>query len=98
MVDDRFRVKIVPQLSSPSASKIEATIKDVFAIGDVAVMEKSVLPATAQVANQEAKWLGKHLNAGDIDQKHFTFRNLGVMSPSFRFDPLLHTLQAVLGC
>ncbi|KAF3905351.1 hypothetical protein AA313_de0207882 [Arthrobotrys entomopaga] len=72
MVDDRFRVKLVHPESSA-----EATMSDVFAIGDVSVMEKSQLPATAQVANQEANWLGKHLNAGDIDSQKFTFRNLG---------------------
>jgi NADH dehydrogenase FAD-containing subunit len=39
-------------------------MQDVFALGDVAVLEKAQLPATAQVANQEAKWLGKKLNKG----------------------------------
>jgi len=93
MVDDRFRVKIIPQTpnsSSPnprptstpakSAAKPEAIITDVFALGDVAVMEKSQLPATAQVANQESKWLAKRLNKGDLDAQAFTFRNLGVMT------------------
>ncbi|KAF3913556.1 hypothetical protein ABW20_dc0104686 [Dactylellina cionopaga] len=75
MVDDRFRVKIVePTLSA------EATMSDVFAIGDVSVMEKSQLPATAQVANQEANWLAKRLNRRDFDSQGFTFKNLGVMT------------------
>ena len=56
-------------------------MQDVFALGDVAVMEKSRLPATAQVANQEAKWLGKKLNNGFKEgDQGFTFRNLGVMT------------------
>ncbi|TAQ87662.1 hypothetical protein B7494_g4002, partial [Chlorociboria aeruginascens] len=80
MVDDRFRVKLIPQSSSPSSLQLEATMTDVFALGDVAVMEKSALPATAQVANQEAKWLGKRLNSGDLEDQGFAFRNLGVMT------------------
>lgn len=90
MVDDRFRVKLVPsplttspQSNTKAISKSttpEATVTDVFALGDVAVMEKAMLPATAQVANQEAKWLAKHLNAGDLETEAFTFRNLGVMT------------------
>lgn len=56
-------------------------MQDVFALGDVSVMEKSRLPATAQVANQEAKWLGKALNRGLVEgDKGFTFKNLGVMT------------------
>jgi NADH dehydrogenase FAD-containing subunit len=93
LVDDHFRVKLIPKshcsssasattISADAASKIpEATMQDVFALGDVAVMEKSRLPATAQVANQEAKWLGKNLNKGFKEgDQGFTFRNLGVMT------------------
>lgn len=87
LVDDRFRVKLVPRSSStpdsttsPTPTSTEATMQDVFALGDVAVLEKSQLPATAQVANQEAKWLGKRLNKNDLDKTGFNFRNLGVMT------------------
>jgi NADH dehydrogenase len=82
MVDDRFRVKLVPRNGSPIPSKdgIEATMQDVFAIGDVSVLEKGRLPATAQVANQEASWLGKRMNKGDFDKAGFDFNNLGVMT------------------
>jgi hypothetical protein len=81
MVDDRFREKIIPQNSKNGNSSLtEATIKDVFALGDVAVMEKSMLPATAQVANQESKWLAKRLNNGDLDAQAFTFKSLGIMT------------------
>ena len=89
MVDDRFRVKIVPRKDSNSSQftspqslshQPEAVITDVFALGDVSVMEKSMLPATAQVANQESIWLGKRFNKGDIENNAFTFRNLGIMT------------------
>lgn len=86
MVDDRFRVKIIPQSppksdnSATPSSKTEAIINDVFALGDVAVMEKSMLPATAQVANQESKWLAKRLNKGDLESHTFTFKSLGIMT------------------
>ncbi|KAI0357779.1 FAD/NAD-P-binding domain-containing protein [Trametes cingulata] len=36
---------------------------DVYAIGDAATIENEPLPATAQVANQQAKYLTKKLNA-----------------------------------
>ncbi len=41
-------------------------MQDVFALGDVAVLEKAHLPATARVANQEAKLPNKKLNKEDI--------------------------------
>jgi NADH dehydrogenase FAD-containing subunit len=85
MVDDHFRVKLVPrngtQPTTNGSTTTEATMQDVFALGDVAVLEKAQLPATAQVANQEAKWLGKKLNKGDNTRTEgFTFKNLGVMT------------------
>ncbi|TVY15287.1 putative NADH dehydrogenase [Lachnellula arida] len=81
VVDDKFRVQLIPRNGSIDESTApEATVHDVFALGDVSVMEKSPLPATAQVANQEAKWLGKRLNQGDIEQNSFTFKNMGVMT------------------
>ncbi|KAH8600981.1 pyridine nucleotide-disulfide oxidoreductase-domain-containing protein [Bisporella sp. PMI_857] len=85
LVDDHFRVKLIPRTSDATKIKDfdppEATMQDVFAIGDVSVMEKNRLPATAQVANQEAKWLAKNLNAGFVEGKEgFNFKNLGVMT------------------
>lgn len=85
MVDDHFRVKLIPKASIETdlenAKIPEATMQDVFALGDVSVMEKGRLPATAQVANQEAKWLGKNLNKGFKEgAEGFTFKNLGVMT------------------
>ncbi|KAK6614944.1 hypothetical protein H4I95_00096 [Botrytis cinerea] len=89
MVDNFFRVKLATRSSPDGAkqSQQEATMNDVFALGDVAVLGDMGLPATAQVANQEARWLGKRLNkmekAGKIgaaEDKGFTFRNMGVMT------------------
>lgn len=104
MVDNFFRVKLATRSSastsssstkSPSQSSIkeqtqqEAIMNDVFALGDVAVLGDMALPATAQVANQEAKWLGKRLNriygveksaVGENGDKGFTFKNMGVMT------------------
>ena len=91
LVDDHFRVKLIPKahcnpsacpsIRPPNGKVPEAVMQDVFALGDVSVMEKNILPATAQVANQEAKWLGKALNRGMVDDdKGFSFKNLGVMT------------------
>ncbi|TGO49567.1 hypothetical protein BCON_0206g00020 [Botryotinia convoluta] len=89
MVDNFFRVKLATRSSSDGAKQTqqEATMNDVFALGDVAVLGDMGLPATAQVANQEAKWLGKRLNKmdkagkmGAAEDEGFTFRNMGVMT------------------
>lgn len=55
------------------------TLPSVFAIGDCAVTP-SHLPATAQVASQQAAYLARRLNAGDISSKPFTFRDWGTMA------------------
>ncbi|QSZ36459.1 hypothetical protein DSL72_006338 [Monilinia vaccinii-corymbosi] len=90
MVDEHFRVKLATRPPSGEAgasehTPYEATMNDVFALGDVAVLGNTALPATAQVANQEAKWLGKRLNGlgkGEKigEGKGFTFRNMGIMT------------------
>lgn len=67
--------------SKPSASRPRsATMADVFALGDVARPVTGALPATAQVAAQEAVWLAKRLNKGDLEGQRFAFRNLGIMT------------------
>lgn len=94
LVDSHFRVKLIPRhgdvesrtaslndtMVTGKRSPPEATMHDVFALGDVSVLEKGQLPATAQVASQEAKWLGQALNKGNEDGKEFTYNNLGVMT------------------
>lgn len=85
VVDDRLRVQLHSKPSSPSLSSDEkpaasATMTDVFALGDNATIRGAQLPATAQTASQQALWLGKRLNKGDLDSQHFTFKNLGIMT------------------
>ncbi|KOS17516.1 putative NADH dehydrogenase [Escovopsis weberi] len=62
-----------------------ATLPDVFAIGDCAVVEGQQYPATAQVANQQAVYLGRRFNEETRSStarapQPFRFRNLGVMA------------------
>ncbi|CAG8972154.1 hypothetical protein HYALB_00009702 [Hymenoscyphus albidus] len=89
IVDSNFRVKLIPKngngapsrLSNSTPLPVEATMHDVFALGDVSVFEQGQLPATAQVASQEAKWLGKRLNRGDVGQGDgFRFTDMGVLT------------------
>ena len=57
LVDDRFRVQIQTKngVDGSDSTSSRAVMEDVFAIGDTAVIDqKNPLPATAQVANQEA--------------------------------------------
>lgn len=75
LVDDRLRVQIQTQYRER-----EAYLSDVWALGDVARLASGALPATAQVANQQAIWLAKRLNKGDLDRETFGFKNLGVMT------------------
>ncbi|KIW45459.1 hypothetical protein, variant [Exophiala oligosperma] len=95
LVDDHFRVNLNTQTAgdgegrgggeAKKATAAKAYMKDVFALGDTAKLISGPLPATAQVANQEALWLGKMLNKFDTaeefgEAKGFTFRNLGVFT------------------
>ena len=95
IVDDRLRVQLLskpspPSSSSPADKKEEekgknpasssATMTDVFALGDNAAIRDAQLPATAQTASQQALWLAKRLNKGDLEHRRFTFRNLGIMT------------------
>ncbi|KAF4121243.1 NADH dehydrogenase [Geosmithia morbida] len=76
IVDRHLRV----QIQDGPDGKNRRTLPDVYAIGDCSVIEDSRLPPTAQVANQQAIYLGKRLNKGDHDEVPFRFRNLGVMA------------------
>lgn len=54
--------------------------EDVWTIGDAAVIESGRLPATAQVAYQEAKYVAKSINAigyGKKPGQAFKFNNMG---------------------
>lgn len=74
-VDDRLRVRIQTEDKDR-----EAFMKDVWCVGDVARLASGALPATAQVANQQAIWLAKRLNKDDFTTQTFGFRNLGIMT------------------
>ncbi|KAF1355278.1 pyridine nucleotide-disulfide oxidoreductase-domain-containing protein [Delphinella strobiligena] len=76
--NDRLQPTLHPEGQDKEAGR--AYLKDVFALGDCATIEGTALPATAQVANQKARWLAKRLNQRDIDQKGFTYKDLGVMA------------------
>ncbi|GJE86310.1 NADH dehydrogenase-like protein [Phanerochaete sordida] len=55
----------------------------VYAIGDCAAVDGTPLPATAQVANQQAKYLTKRLNAlvrGRAHDAPFAFHNMGSLA------------------
>ena len=83
VVTDRFQVQLeteTPNESEESHPTSRALMRDVFAMGDCAVLATGPLPATAQVANQEAKWLAGRFNKDDLDQRTFNFKDLGVMT------------------
>ncbi|TLD35433.1 Altered inheritance of mitochondria protein 24 [Venturia nashicola] len=76
--DAHLRLMLEPQ--ADQEKKPRAIVKDVFALGDCAVLEGTMWPATAQVASQKAGWLAKRLNNGDIESKSFAFKDMGVMA------------------
>jgi NADH:ubiquinone reductase (non-electrogenic) len=56
--------------------------EQIYAIGDAAVMEEQSLPATAQVAQQQGRYLGKALRREERNKpvKPFRFRNRGMLA------------------
>jgi NADH dehydrogenase len=91
VTDAHLRVTTVPV---PQAQLIKEGLKqqkqqkesdisilpDVYSIGDCTTVDGLKLPATAQVASQQATYLAKQLNKGDANTKPFRFRNWGVMT------------------
>lgn len=88
VVDDHLRVQLHTKPRSDQAKDSDETappqsraiMTDVFALGDNASMANARLPVTAQTANQQALWLGKHLNRGDIATQTFSFKNMGILA------------------
>jgi NADH dehydrogenase FAD-containing subunit len=75
LTDDHLRV-----LEPKDAS---VTSGDVYALGDCAVIKDNSLPATAQVANQKAIYLGRSLNKlakGQQDLPPFVYKDMGSMA------------------
>ncbi|KAI3336570.1 FAD/NAD(P)-binding domain-containing protein [Xylariaceae sp. AK1471] len=88
ITDAHMRVMTVPQSLSTEESEEQkqeqqpdvGILPDVYSIGDCTVVSGQRLPATAQVASQQATYLAKRLNKGDVDTKPFRFRNWGTMT------------------
>ncbi|KAJ8107076.1 hypothetical protein ONZ43_g6847 [Nemania bipapillata] len=93
VTDSHLRVTTtttVPQTPGAQSGEVGAgdVLPDVFSIGDCAVVEGQRYPATAQVASQQATYLAKRLNKGDLggatttttQAPPFRFRNWGVMT------------------
>ncbi|KAF2725670.1 FAD/NAD(P)-binding domain-containing protein [Polychaeton citri CBS 116435] len=79
ITDTHLRAKLPTGSTSTSSS----VVKDVYALGDCAILEGTAYPATAQVASQKALWLAKHLNRGDLEKEQtpgFTYKDMGVMA------------------
>lgn len=70
LIDDHMRVKI-------SATEFATNI---FAAGDCASFEDRPLPQTAQVAEQEGKYIAKLLNAHVNQVEPFKFQNRGMLA------------------
>lgn len=80
IVDDHLRVQLSGTNAASEQADGRATLQDVFALGDNAMIENVVLPATAQTANQQASWLAKRLNKGDLEAHTFSFKDMGIMT------------------
>ncbi|KAI1304311.1 pyridine nucleotide-disulfide oxidoreductase-domain-containing protein [Xylaria venustula] len=81
VTDSHLRVTTAAQQrAAPGQEQELNTLPDVYSIGDCAVVAGKRYPATAQVASQQATYLAKRLNKGDIETKPFQFRNWGVMT------------------
>jgi NADH dehydrogenase FAD-containing subunit len=88
ITDDFLRVQLDPA-ASHEQEKPAGILRDVFALGDCAVIDGTQYPATAQVASQKAKWLAKKLNKGTIDTRGFSFANQGVMAYIGRWNAIV---------
>lgn len=76
--NDKLQVIFEPHNGSHSDNP--TILKDIYALGDCALVEGTRFPATAQVAAQKAEWLGKRLNKGDIEHQSFRWKNMGTMA------------------
>lgn len=77
VTDDFLRVQVDTAATNPGSEGEErppaGVLRDVFALGDCAVIDGTQYPATAQVASQKATWLARKLNKGDINTRGFSF-------------------------
>ncbi|KAI1469190.1 FAD/NAD(P)-binding domain-containing protein [Daldinia caldariorum] len=84
VTDANLRVNMIPAAAAseppPAQGQKSTVLSDVYGVGDCTVISDMSLPATAQVASQQALHLAKRLNKGDVGSKPFKFRNLGTMT------------------
>lgn len=91
ITDDRLRVILQPTTEQQDGPR--AVMQDVYALGDCAVLEGTMYPATAQVASQKAEWLAKRLNKADFDRSGFNYNNMGVMAYVGGWNAILQSKQ-----
>ena len=83
--------KLVEQSSFPKTKRNKILIDDffkvknydnIYALGDCAELESGALPVTAQVAQQQGKYLGKAFNklASNKNVKPFKFHDFGMLA------------------
>lgn len=82
LTDAHLHISVVPTNTKQDQETSHSILPDVFAIGDCAIIEGQLMPATAQVASQKAAYLAKRFNKGDADAagNEFKFRNWGTMA------------------
>ncbi|KAI0400955.1 FAD/NAD(P)-binding domain-containing protein [Xylaria palmicola] len=68
------------QKEEGQAAQAASALPDVYGVGDCIVVDGERYPATAQVASQQATYLARRLNKGDLAATPFRFRNWGVMT------------------
>ena len=74
------RLRVILEAPDREGHPMPAYIRDVFGIGDCAIIQGTQYPATAQVASQKAAWLAQRLNRNDLQTTRFQWKNLGVMA------------------
>lgn len=81
VTDPFLRARITKSEITTDPDDTNATLDNVYVIGDCAVIENDRnLPKTAQVASQQAAHLAARLNAADVGEKPFKFRNWGTLT------------------
>mmetsp|Transcript_2279 Transcript_2279/g.3575 ORF Transcript_2279/g.3575 Transcript_2279/m.3575 type:complete len:503 (+) Transcript_2279:59-1567(+) len=74
--DGRLEVDEFMRVKDEDGNKFE----NIFSLGDCSCIISNPLPTTAQVAEQQGKWLSKHLNSLGADEEAFQYKHLGQMS------------------
>ncbi|TVY47699.1 putative NADH dehydrogenase [Lachnellula occidentalis] len=92
LTDRWLRVLATPDKKSDEGD--EALVKGVYALGDAADIAGHTLPTTAEVAVQKAKWLARHLNAGEPpDGEPFSYHQKSMVAYIGREDGVVEGKQ-----